>query len=148
MADPLLDPTAERSISVVARRHVCDDGVTQLTLDPGVNLVDVLEQARVKPELGPWLAVAVDGVLVERAHWLATEPPPGSFVTVAIVPRGGGGSGNKIIRIVALVAIAALSVAVPASLGLTGTFAGALIGAAIGVTAALTVNALVPPPAR
>lgn len=138
-------------VQVAARRHVLDDDLVRLTLAPGVNLVDVLEQAGVNPVLGPWLAVAVDGMLVERHHWLATEPPAGSFVTVAIVPRGGDGGGNKIIRIVALVAIAAAvaftGVVLAPALGFAaGSFGAAALSAAVGIGLTLAVNALIPPP--
>lgn len=122
-------------------------------LPPGLTIAELLEASGVAAS--PFLRVYIGDVEVPPDRWDHIRPRAGRTVTVAAVPRGGGGSKN-VIRIVAIIAIAVAAAAIaPQAAGLLlgqGASAGALTvvgaGVAAGITIAgtLAVNALIRPP--
>ena len=77
--------------------------------------------------------VYIDGRLIEQAQWEHVVTRAGESVVVRAVPMGGQGGGKEVARIVAMVAVIALAVSMPALVGLIGVgpalFAGTTAGA-------------------
>ena len=99
--------------------------------------------------------VYVDGVLVHQAQWEYVVPSAGQSVVVRAIPTGGSGGGKDIGRLVAMVAVIALAVSMPALVGLIGVgpalFAGTTAGAfaltaATSIIGTLAINGLIPTP--
>lgn len=105
--------------------------------------------------------VFIDGEYVRDAAWEYTVPRAGQSVVVRAIPTGGamgggGGDGGKdAARIVAMIAVIALAVSMPALVGFIGVgaalFAGTTAGAialtaATSIIGALAISALIPVP--
>lgn len=99
--------------------------------------------------------VFLDDQLVPKAYWERVRPKPGHALTVRVVPTGGGGGGKDLLRIVAVLAVAALAIAAPylapESWGLVTaqgglTLLGRGVAAGIGLAGAFAVGAHIPPP--
>ena len=103
------------------------------------------------------LAVHHNGYRVPDALWQRLIPKPGDQVHIRARMEGGGG-GNKVLRTVALVAIAVASAGVGSavatsawatSLGATGAVvAGAAASAAVMIGGSILVGALIPEPKK
>lgn len=98
--------------------------------------------------------VVVNGLRIEPEEIEGFIPAPGNSVVFCVVPQGGGDSGNKILRTVAMVAVIIISIyapyAAPASWGMvsasgTVTMGGAMLSAGIAIAGSLIVNAILPP---
>jgi hypothetical protein len=94
--------------------------------------------------------VSIDGERIDRALLHRVRPKPGRTVTIATVPRFGGGKKNPL-RFLLQLAVAAASFIVPALLPLAGVTlfgglvsASSLVGAAIFGIGSLLVNAFIP----
>lgn len=124
-------------------------------LPAGMNIAELLEAAGI--EMTPYLIVHVGGGEVPFDRWEHVRPRAGRVVTVAAVPRGGGGQGGgkTALRLVATIAVIALAAWVGAGIGGPisagglgyGAGWGAAATAAIGIVGSLAVNALIRPPA-
>ena len=99
--------------------------------------------------------VFIDGEYVKDAVWESTVPSPGQSVVVRAVPMGGGGGGKDIGRLVAMVAVIALAVSMPALVGFIGVgaalFAGTTAGAfaltaATSIIGTLAISGRIPTP--
>jgi hypothetical protein len=102
--------------------------------------------------------VFIDGEYVKEAVWETTVPRPGQSVIVRAIPMGGGGGGGQgkdAARIVAMIAIVALAVSMPALVGFIGVgaalFAGTTAGAialtvGTSIVGTLALNGLIPAP--
>ena len=101
--------------------------------------------------------VFIDGVMIEKARWEEAMPAAGQALTIRVIPMGGGGGdggGKMALRIVAMIAVVAASIFLPAlapaAWGLT-TAAGGLTGlgllasATISIVGSLAISALIPP---
>lgn len=97
--------------------------------------------------------VFIDDRLIHKAEWEYATPKAGQFVTVRVIPTGGGGGGKDALRIVAMigVVIASIYTAGAAGAGL-GTLLGvsaqtgsAIAGAAVSIVGSLAIGALIPP---
>src|SRR6185369_13412238 len=89
-------------------------------------------------------AVGWNGGIVPKDLWAETVIEPGDSLVVTLVPEGGGG-GKMIMRIVAMIGIAILSVYTGGAAA-DGAVAGAVAGAAVSVVGGLLVNTLLPVP--
>ena len=94
--------------------------------------------------------VCINDTHIKPEHWHLVTPNPDTYVTVGIVPQGGGDDKNPL-RIIAQIAVMAATNAFGAKVGakLFGTSASwaAGVGSAIvGYSASLIMNAIVPPP--
>lgn len=95
--------------------------------------------------------VVVNGKRIEPGEIDNFIPAAGNSVVFCVVPQGGGGDSNKVLRTVAMVAVIVVAIYAPyaagpmyAGLGV-GTFGGALLSAGIMIAGALIVNAILPP---
>jgi hypothetical protein len=91
--------------------------------------------------------VFIDDRKIEKAQWEYVTPKAGELVTVRAVPQGGGGGSKDVIRLVALIAVAAVAIYVsgPAGASLLGSqFAAGAAGLAVTVVGSLVVNGLIP----
>jgi hypothetical protein len=92
--------------------------------------------------------VYLDGKLVKDAEWEYTKPCAGQALSVRAIPMGGGGGGKDIGRMVAMIAIMAVSIAImQPELGvaaLLGAWTGAA-AAATSIIGTLAISARIPP---
>lgn len=111
-------------------------------------LADYLEGL---PQGASW-GVAYNGEPVEKKDWGSIKPQPNSVITIVRMPEGGGSQqGKDILRIVAMIALAAF-VAVVApyavpwlmSMGMSAAVATAVATAALTVAGSMVINALLP----
>lgn len=124
------------------------------SLPAGGTIAEMLQAAGI--EAHPWLNVSLAGVLVPPPAWIRVRPKPGAIITVAAVPRGGGGGdSNKGLRTIATIAIIAAAAAAPGLIagwaGVAGGFSAtgaALISSGVGLAGMLAVSALIPPAKR
>jgi hypothetical protein len=132
------------AVRVVAAAHPFQGAHSDSHFPAGVTLAEIV--AEVTPGSRHDAFVLIEDELIPREHWRLVRPKPGTTVLVRAVPRGGG--GNKILRMVAMLAIAALSFAFPY---IAPIFAAAypILTAAIqvGITVIgnLLINTLIPP---
>ena len=123
---------------------------------PGRNLAEIAASVLSIPaDFFDSGAIAVNGEIVSREHWLHVRPKANTVVTIHAPIRGGQGGGGK--QVFALVAAIALSVATAGIAGgalapvLGGSFAAGTLGAsllagAVGIGGALAISALSSPP--
>lgn len=120
----------------------------------GRTVAELLEWAEV-PER-PRFQVWVDDQVVPPDRWSVVVPSSGQCMVVRTVAAGGGGGDKSVGRIVATIALAALTVYVGGVAGGAILGAGAsstataLVGgaaaAAVSIAGSLAINALIPPP--
>ncbi len=103
------------------------------------------------PESVEW-AVAYNGLKIEPENWLSIKPQPDSIITIVRVPEGGKDGGAKdVLRIIAMIAMAAV-VAFTApylipfltGMGMSAAIATAVATTALTMAGAMIVNALLP----
>lgn len=95
--------------------------------------------------------VSIGGHDVPEQLWDRVKPKPGTEIRIIVFPQGG--NGGKILRVVAMVALAYVTAGIAsgaiatAATGTTYGFisAGAL-SAIVGVVGTMAINALIPPP--
>ncbi|KAA5604431.1 DUF1983 domain-containing protein [Roseospira marina] len=121
--------------------------VDHILWSPAKTLADYMQGM---PEHLEW-GIALNGEGVDHILWPVTLVKPNDVVVVVVIPEGGGGS-KSIMRIVGMIAIAAIAAwagpgLVPASM--VGTMGGSIMGSvitgAITIVGGLLMNALLPP---
>lgn len=136
-------------VRISGRPRVLSDASIDVALPAGGNVQDMLVAAGVRAT--PFLRVYLGDREVPREAWAHVRPKPGRVLSIVAVPAGGaggGGDGKTALRLVLTIAVVALAAyAGPAIVGVGGSKLGAaLITAGIGLTGALLINALIPPP--
>jgi hypothetical protein len=99
------------------------------------------------PDSCDW-RIGLNGVPVEEADYSEIVPAADDLITVVVIPRGSGGSGKDILRLVALIAVVAIAAIVlgPSGLALTGTLYAIAFAATVAVGSFL-INLALPPTA-
>lgn len=131
-----------------------------LEFEEGVTIKEMIEAAQPDARQVKHALVFVRGEIIPRDAWHKFRPKAGDIVEARAfpVPRGGGGGGKDVLRIVMMIAVMAFAMwAAPFVLGAMGfsaatiaagglwvSFAGAMVTATIATAGMLAVNALVP----
>jgi len=110
-------------------------------------LGEYLERHGAKPPHSA-VAVTVNGIPIPAANWENLLPRVGDQIVLRTALHGGSGGGSKILRSVALIAIAVLAVYTggAAAAAFNSTLAGSLASAAVSIGGSILINALLPPP--
>lgn len=122
----------------------------EVTLPAGETIDTMLHAAGIHQRR--FLRVFLGDREVPREAWGRVKPKAGRMLTVSAVPEGGGNGGKTALRIIATIAVVAISVGVPYLGALAGTayaagtLGGALLSAGIGLAGTLAINALIRPP--
>jgi hypothetical protein len=119
----------------------------------GRTLQQMLDDVAQGVAIAATLRVEIGGVEVPRALWAKVRPKALVPIHCTVMPAGGG-SGNKILRTLALVALTVFTAGVASGALLAGVslefgglvLAGATLASAISVVGMLVINALIPPP--
>ena len=103
----------------------------------------------------PGVRAFIDDRLVPRHEWETARPAAGQLVTIKVTPTGGDDSGGKdFLRIIATIAVIAISIYAPYAAGLTTVLesgatvlstSGVALSFAISTVGMLAINALIPP---
>ena len=149
-------PDPHNPIRFIACPHILSNERERIdVLRPaGGNVIDLLRSIGWPHDsLSP--RVYIDGRLIEQAQWEHVVTRAGESVVVRAVPMGGQGGGKEVARIVAMVAVIALAVSMPALVGLIGVgpalFAGTTAGAfaltaATSIIGTLAISGRIPTP--
>lgn len=98
--------------------------------------------------------VFIDDRMIQETEWEYAVPRAGQYVSIRVIPTGGGGGGQKdALRLVSIIAIVAATAWVSAGASglMIGMFAGGTVGAAVasaavGIGLSLAMNANIPAP--
>lgn len=137
---------------LVVQRSIFRPGAREvLEVRPGLTIAEILAVGGLVARAD--LVVFVDDLSVPQARWTEFVPRPGATVAAVVVPRGAEGesTGKSVLRVVALLAVVALTIFTfgtfaPVGAGLTGQILAGVAAAAVGIAGQLAVNALLPPP--
>jgi hypothetical protein len=132
---PLVPPAPP--LQVVAQRSIFRDSSSRTIREiaPGPTLLELAIEtgmAELRDDavhLIGKVVIAVDGNLIERDYWHLVRPRPGRLVNIWVQPSGQ----REAILIGASLAIGALAIAAPPTLGITSPLLGSLVGAGIAV---------------
>ncbi len=131
---------------IVCPKPFTMEGRTQKRMRPGMSIADMLMEFDLNPETLP-ARVLIDDCVVEKAYWHVVKPKAHHFVSVRVIPEGGGNQGKDILRIVAMVGVLALAIAAPYAApvgwGLVGSWTGAALTAAVGIVGSMGPNTLI-----
>ncbi|MEN2977856.1 host specificity factor TipJ family phage tail protein, partial [Tistrella arctica] len=124
-----------------------------MELPEGATLAEMVAAAGISGVRLTATHVEIGGHMIPRDRWHRVRPRAGMMVTVRVLPLGGGGDGNKVVRSLLMIAVVAAAAWLGGPLG--GFIAGEIgigveVATALAVTAittvgSLLVNALVPP---
>ena len=135
---------ADGQLTVVANPHALKHDCVQAQFRAGMSLREI-----VGSDPDERLRIAINGLDVPRKLWPHLRPRAGTMVFVHAVLQGGGG-GGKLLRSVALLAVAIMAPELaPYMTGEFGILAGAstaLVTVGISLVGTLLINALLPPP--
>ena len=131
-------------VRVLAQQHPFRSETVWAEFDAGATVAQL-----VGDDAAYSLQVTIGGHDVPRALWPHVRPKPGVVVYIRAYPQGG--SGGKILRTVAMVAVMAAAMWVigpgAAAFDLTaGSFGATVLGVGVSMLGSLLVNALLPPP--
>ncbi|MEO1187726.1 MAG: hypothetical protein AAFW60_01540, partial [Pseudomonadota bacterium] len=91
---------------------------------------------------------SINGEVIDAELW--AETPAKDHVQVVVLPQGGGGDGNKLLRTVLSIAVVVaafyLGGPIAGALGLTFQGAGAAVATVLTTIGQLAINAILPPP--
>lgn len=104
---------------LVLRAHPFSVNARVYPVRAGQTLQAMLHEAAQGRDIGPTVRVEIGGYEVPRQFWAKVKPKAGIPIHCTVMPAGGG-SGRKLLRTVALVALTVFSAGVA-----TGTFLGA-----------------------
>lgn len=128
---------------IVGREHVFADECVYAQVQAGQTIAEMLGESA-----SAACRVSIGGHLVPHAMWNKVRPRAGQTIHVIAAPAGSG--SGKVLRAVAMVALVVVANvyggALGGALGLTGSTATAIGGAAIMIGGTLLLNSLVPPP--
>lgn len=124
---------------LILRPHPFSTDAGMIAVRAGRTLQQMLDDVAQGAVLAPTLRVEIGGYEVPRELWARVRPKAMVPIHCTVMPAGGGGA-RKILRTIALVAVAVFAPQV----GLL--FGSQLVGAAAFMIGSLLVNALIPPP--
>lgn len=115
----------------------------------GQTLEAMLREGAQGRDIGPTVRVEIGGFEVPRQLWAKVKPKAGVPIHCTVMPAGGG-SGRKLLRTIALVALTVFTAGVASGAYLAGVsvagLSGAALAAGISILGTLAINALIPPP--
>lgn len=139
-APELLDGSTSIRVVTAPRPFSTDRYVTHLP--EGLSLQEMVD--RLGLPRAATARVFIDDVLIPEKQWAWQRPKRGRVVSIRVIPRGGGGDSNKLLRtVLQVVIIIAVAVVIWATGGL-GSAAAPWIMAA-GAALSIAVNLLLPP---
>lgn len=148
-------PTADGGVRVVACPRPFSVQRVELVAPVGGTVADLVRACGVDPEI-IHARVFVGDRFIPKPSWREVVPGAGDFLTIRVVPTGGGGGGKDPLRIVLQIAVIATAAftgvglaslpGLQGALGLAGAAALGVAGAAgVTVIGNLAVTALIPP---
>lgn len=137
----------DNSVVVSCAPHPLKTETIYTRMRSGLSISEIMARVQPNARLRRFAHVSVGDWRVPRDLWRATRPKPGTFVTIRMVPQGGGGS-RDILRIVLLIAVLAIAVAIP-YIGPLALFLGplgvSLLAAGVAPCGNMLVGQLRPP---
>ncbi len=125
-------------------------GNVQGDVQAGSTLDEIARQAIPSAFRRRFLKLSIGGEDIPRDLWSKVRPKPGTTVTGAVLPQGGGGKNP--FRMIAMLVLAvatvftagALAPALAAAIGASVAVAGGLITGVMGIVSSLLLNVLFP----
>jgi sulfur carrier protein ThiS len=131
-------PAADARVLITAQKHPLRDDVALCEVPYGQTIAEILGNP-VKH-----VFVTLNGRVVPRRYWHHVRPKAGARLDVKLLAAGGGDDGNKFVRTMLTIVVAAVAIYTGQIYGL-GTWQGAFAAASVAAIGSMAVNALVPP---
>jgi len=115
------------------------------TVPFGMSLQEVIDSVKELPE-NHIMVVQVDGTPVQPEIWPCYYPPEGAYISIRVLPMGGGDDGKMPLRILMSIAVIVASIyTYGTSLKALGPIWAAAVASAVSMAGSLLINALCPP---
>ena len=125
------------------------ESALQVEVSEGLSIEGIVRQCEIPEAIWTNVVIVLNGIEVARDEWDSVYPVQSDVISVHVVPLGGG-DGKKILRLVAVVAVAiaapGIGSAIAAKLGITSSIGVAAVQAGVAIVGSLAINALIPPP--
>ena len=116
----------------------------------GLTIAEIVELIQPDPLLRMHGVAFLGEQAVERQHWHRVRPKPGTYLSIRLLPAGGGGWRIAAMVGIAIIAVVTTALTYGALAPVWGTtaaaIAGGLAGAAVTLGGTLLVNTFLPPP--
>ncbi len=137
-------PVVPAPLKIIACANPFQQVHERFELIPGKSLLEILRE--VQPDIARYCAhVWVGEAYIPGSDWTATYPPPGSMISIRVLPQGAVGRmiGMIFIAIAAIVTTMLTAGALAPAWYAMGV--GALAGMAVSIIGNMVLNALIPP---
>lgn len=125
------------------------ESALQVEVSEGLSIEGIVRQCEIPEAIWTNVVIVLNGIEVARDEWDSVYPVQSDVISVHVVPLGGG-DGKKILRLVAVVAVAiaapGIGSAIAGKLGITSSIGVAAVQAGVAIVGSLAINALIPPP--
>ena len=143
-------PPLQPTFAVSCCPHPFEQRRIDYAVPVGLTIAEIIELIQPDPLLRMHGVAFLGEQAVERAQWHRVRPKPGTYVSIRLLPAGGGGWRIAAMVGIAIIAVVTTALTYGALAPVWGTtaaaIAGGLAGAAVTLGGTLLVNTFLPPP--
>lgn len=114
----------------------------EIDIDHGKTFSEILDEVNFPVPVREFTEIRIHGHLMSSDVWDFARPNADTTVSIAIVPRGGGGDSNELLKTAVLIAVTVYTSGATSHLGASSGFYVAAASMATG----LALNSMFPPP--
>ncbi|MBL8668827.1 MAG: hypothetical protein JNM48_15325, partial [Rhodospirillales bacterium] len=130
--------------------HPFEQRRVDFSVPAGLTIAEIVELIQPDPLMRTHGVAFLGEDAIERAQWHRVRPKPGTYVSIRLLPAGGGGWRIAAMVGIAIIAVVTTALTYGALAPVWGTtaaaIAGGLAGAAVTLGGTLLVNTFLPPP--